>query len=100
MFIYVILAIIFCIFMCLSIYVITIYNKLKTYKNEVDKLWNSLRLNIESQFKFIKANIDNLNNVDKFYLKDYISSRLQNKSSHSAKRQHETSCGTENHSSG
>ena len=72
MFIYVILAIIFCIFMCLSIYVITIYNKLKTYKNEVDKLWNSLRLNIESQFKFIKANIDNLNNVDKFYLKDLI----------------------------
>ena len=58
--------------MCLSIYVITIYNKLKTYKNEVDKLWNSLRLNIESQFKFIKANIDNLNNVDKFYLKDLI----------------------------
>lgn len=72
MFIYVILAIIFCIFMCLSIYVITIYNKLKTYKNEVDKLWNSLRLNIESQFKFIKANIDNLNNVDIFYLKDLI----------------------------
>lgn len=69
---YILLFIIFCILVLISLYVIVIYNKLKTYKNEVDKLWNTLRLEIESQFKFIKANIDLLGNVDKFYLKDLI----------------------------
>lgn len=72
MFVYLLLLIIFLVLISLSIYVIIIYNKMRTYKNEVDKLWNTLRLNIESQFKFIKANIDSLNNVDKFYLKDLI----------------------------
>ena len=69
---YILLFIIFCILVGLSLYVLVIYNKLKTYKNEVDKLWNTLRLEIESQFKFIKANIDLLGNADKFYLKDLI----------------------------
>lgn len=72
MFIYILLFIIFILLLGISLYVIIIYNKMKTYKNEVDKLWNTLRLNIESQFKFIKANIDAINNVDKFYLKDLI----------------------------
>lgn len=72
MFIYILLFIIFVLLIGLSLYVIIIYNKMKTYKNEVDKLWNTLRLSIESQFKFIKANIDSINNVDKFYLKDLI----------------------------
>lgn len=72
MFIYVLMFIIFILLLALSIYVIVIYNKMKTYKNEVDKLWNTLRLNIESQFKFIKANFDSITNVDKFYLKDLI----------------------------
>lgn len=70
--IYVLLAIIFILLLSVSLYVIIIYNKLKTYKNEVDKLWNTLRLSIESQFKLIKANLDSLTNVDKFYLKDLI----------------------------
>ena len=69
---YILLFIIFCVLVGLSLYVLVIYNKLKTYKNEVDKLWNTLRLEIESQFKFIKANIDLLGNADKFYLKDLI----------------------------
>lgn len=69
---YILLFIIFCVLVFISLYVIVIYNKLKTYKNEVDKLWNTLRLEIESQFKFIKTNIDLLGNVDKFYLKDLI----------------------------
>lgn len=72
MFIYILLFIIFILLLGISLYVIIIYNKMKTYKNEVDKLWNTLRLNIESQFKFIKANLDAINNVDKFYLKDLI----------------------------
>lgn len=72
MFIYILLFIIFILLLGISLYVIIVYNKMKTYKNEVDKLWNTLRLNIESQFKFIKANIDAINNVDKFYLKDLI----------------------------
>lgn len=70
--IYILLAIIFILLLSVSLYVIIIYNKLKTYKNEVDKLWNTLRLSIESQFKLIKANLDSLTNVDKFYLKDLI----------------------------
>lgn len=72
MFIYILLFIIFVLLIGLSLYVIIIYNKMKTYKNEVDKLWNTLRLSIESQFKFIKANLDSITNVDKFYLKDLI----------------------------
>ncbi len=72
MFIYILLFIIFILLIGLSLYVIVIYNKMKTYKNEVDKLWNTLRLAIESQFKFIKANFDSINNVDKVYLKNLI----------------------------
>lgn len=72
MFIYFLLFIIFVLLLALSIYVIIIYNKMRTYKNEVDKLWNSLRLSIESQFKFIKANMNYITNVDKFYLNDLI----------------------------
>lgn len=72
MFIYIVLIIIFIALVSLSIYVITVYNKLKTYKNEVDKLWNTLRLSIESQFKYIQANFNSIENVDKFYLKDLI----------------------------
>lgn len=45
----------------LSIYTISIYNKLKVDKNEVDKLWNRLRLAIEEQFKLVSANIKLVN---------------------------------------
>ena len=42
----------------LSIYVITIYNNLKRDKNDVDKLWNDLRLAIQDQFALINNNIN------------------------------------------
>lgn len=42
----------------LSVFTISIYNKLKVDKNEVDKLWNRLRLAIEDQFKLVNININ------------------------------------------
>lgn len=46
----------------LSIYTISVYNKLKVDKNEVDKLWNRLRIAIEEQFKLVSSNIKLINN--------------------------------------
>lgn len=48
----------------LSIYTISTYNRLKVDKNEVDKLWNYLRIAIEEQFNLISSNI-NLVNTDR-----------------------------------
>lgn len=58
----------------LSIYVITVYNKLKSDKNEVDKLWNRLRLSIQEQFVFINSNINLFSDNVKNPLVDLINS--------------------------
>ncbi len=58
----------------LSIYVITVYNKLKSDKNEVDKLWNRLRLSIQEQFAFINSNINLFSDNVKNPLVDLINS--------------------------
>lgn len=48
----------------LSIFTISIYNKLRVDKNEVDQLWNRLRIAIEDQFKLVNANINLVENND------------------------------------
>lgn len=48
----------------LSIYTISVYNKLKVDKNEVDKIWNRMRLAIEEQFKLVEANINLVEDKD------------------------------------
>lgn len=76
----IVLIIIFILLVALSFYVVTVYNKLKSYKNEVDKLWDILRIKIENQFEFIDtkysliqyANKDILRNlIDKYKLLAY-----------------------------
>ncbi|MCH5167132.1 MAG: hypothetical protein J1F35_04480 [Erysipelotrichales bacterium] len=69
---FLVLGIIFLILLGISIYVILVFNKLKTYKNEVDRLWNLLRIKIENQFKYINSNFESIMLDNKEYLKEII----------------------------
>ena len=61
MLIYVIIAIFFILLIVTSVYIILLFNKLKQYQNEVNKLWDDLRTRIERQFLFIETNLNYLN---------------------------------------
>lgn len=58
----------------LSIFTISVFNKLKVDKNEVDKLWDQLRKAIEEQFKYVNTNINLVANKDKDNLVNLINS--------------------------
>lgn len=61
MLIYVIIAIFLILLIITSVYIILLFNKLKQYQNEVNKLWDDLRTRIERQFLFIETNLNYLN---------------------------------------
>ena len=67
-----ILGLIFVILIGIGVYIILVFNKLKTYKNEVDRLWNLLRIKIENQFKYINSNFESIIFDNKEYLKEII----------------------------